>query len=197
LLKFYPVDQGKIFIDGVEISHYPTGHLRRAIGIVPQEVVLFGGTIGENIAYGNPQASPEEIREAACKAYAWEFIQTFPDGLNTLVGERGTKLSGGQRQRIAIARAILKNPTILILDEATNSLDAGAEKLIQEACLAMPEKTMIVIAHRLASIRKVDKIYVLAEGKIIEAGTHEELIQNKNGVYCKWLDLQTSSLESV
>ncbi|MGB4960756.1 MAG: ABC transporter transmembrane domain-containing protein [Saprospiraceae bacterium] len=184
LMKFYDPDHGQILVDGKEISSYDLTQYRKTIGIVPQEVILFGGTIKENIAYGNPNATEEEIITAAKQSNSWEFISSFPEGLSTIVGDRGIKLSGGQRQRIAIARAILKNPTILILDEATSSLDAESEKLVQEALeKLMVGRTTIIIAHRLATIREVDCIYVLDNGMIAESGTHDQLIENDHGIY--------------
>ncbi|EIJ41126.1 ABC-type multidrug transport system, ATPase and permease component [Beggiatoa alba B18LD] len=191
LLRFYPVDTGEILLDGQAIDSYDLNHYRHNIGIVPQEVILFGGTIRENILYGKPTASEQEIQEAARQANALEFIQNFPEGFDTLVGERGVKLSGGQRQRIAIARAILKDPTILILDEATSSLDAESERLVQQALEKLMEgRTTIVIAHRLATIRKVDRIYVIDEGKIAESGAHDELANLSTGIYNNLLKLQ-------
>ncbi len=190
LLRFYTWDQGVITVDGREIDNYDLTEYRKHIGIVPQEVILFGGTIQENIAYGRPGASLPEIREAARLANALNFIESFPDGFQTLVGERGVKLSGGQRQRIAIARAILKNPEILILDEATSSLDAESESLVQEALSRLMEnRTTIIIAHRLATIRKVDTIYVIKDGKIVESGSHEKLYGLK-GSYSHLVKLQ-------
>ncbi len=178
LLRFYETDQGRILVDGEDIRQHDLTAYRQHIGIVPQEVLLFGGTIGENIAYGRHGASDDEIREAARLANALDFIESFPEGMETLVGERGVKLSGGQRQRIAIARAILKNPKILILDEATSSLDAESEHLVQQALdTLMENRTTIIIAHRLATIRKVDTIYVLRDGQIVESGSHDELYQ--------------------
>ena len=178
LLRFYEVGQGRILVDGQDIQQYDISAYRKHIGIVPQEVLLFGGSIRENIAYGRQGASLDEIREAARLANALEFIESFPEGMETLVGERGVKLSGGQRQRIAIARAILKNPEILILDEATSSLDAESESLVQQALdTLMENRTTIIIAHRLATIRKVDTIYVLGGGQIVESGSHEELYE--------------------
>ncbi|AKQ44678.1 multidrug ABC transporter ATPase [Rufibacter radiotolerans] len=191
LMRFYPVDQGGIFIDGQNISQMHLHELRSNLGIVPQEVLLFGGTIKENIAYGKPNATEEEVMVAAQKANALQFIQSFPEGLETVVGERGIKLSGGQRQRIAIARAILKDPAILILDEATSSLDSESEMLVQGAMdELMKDRTTIIIAHRLATIRKVDKILVIDRGQIAEAGTHEELAYNPEGIYANLLRLQ-------
>jgi ABC-type multidrug transport system fused ATPase/permease subunit len=158
---------------------------------VPQEVILFGGTIKENIAYGKPNASEEEIISAAKKANAFDFVSGFPEGFETLVGERGVKLSGGQRQRIAIARALLKDPKILVLDEATSSLDAESESLVQQALdELMKNRTTIIIAHRLSTIRKVDKIFVLSEGEIVEEGVHDELASKKGGIYSKLVKLQ-------
>jgi ABC-type multidrug transport system fused ATPase/permease subunit len=191
LLRYYTTDRGQISVDGKDIRQYDILQLRQNIGIVPQEVILFGGTIKENIAYGKPDATDEDILQAARKANALDFIQSFPEGMQTLVGERGVKLSGGQRQRIAIARAILKDPAILILDEATSSLDAESEKLVQDALdTLMKGRTTIIIAHRLATIRKVDHIYVISEGRIIESGTHEELVQVEEGLYHNLVKLQ-------
>jgi ABC-type multidrug transport system fused ATPase/permease subunit len=166
-------------------------HLRANIGIVPQEIILFGGSIRENISYGRPGASEEEIIEAARKANALEFIQSFPEGMETKVGERGIKLSGGQRQRIAIARAILKDPAILLLDEATSSLDAESENLVQEALNNLMEgRTTLMIAHRLGTIKSADRIYVVEKGLIPEFGTHEELSAKPEGLYRNLVRLQ-------
>ena len=165
--------------------------LRQKIGMVPQEVILFGGTIRENILYGKPKATEAELIEAAEKSNSLDFINSFPDGFETIVGERGVKLSGGQRQRIAIARAILKNPRILILDEATSSLDAESEKVVQDALHVLMEgRTSVIIAHRLATIRDVDRIYVIDNGNIVERGTHQELTQIEGGTYNSLAKLQ-------
>lgn len=191
LLRYYELGQGNIQVDGRPISEYEISEYRSHTAIVPQEVILFGGTIRENILYGKPDATEEEVIDAARQANAWDFIRAFPDGLDTLVGERGVKLSGGQRQRIAIARAILKNPSILLLDEATSSLDAESEKLVQDALSKLLEgRTSIIIAHRLATIRDVDQILVLDEGRIVEKGTHEELSAMENGLYNSLARLQ-------
>ncbi|MBP6445798.1 MAG: ABC transporter ATP-binding protein [Saprospiraceae bacterium] len=191
LLKFYNTDSGVIKIDGQNIEEYNLSALRNKIGIVPQEVILFGGTIRENISYGKPGASEDEIIQAAKQSNSWEFISTFPQGFDTIVGDRGIKLSGGQRQRIAIARAILKDPSILILDEATSSLDAESEKLVQDALNnLMQNRTSIIIAHRLSTIRDVDCIYVLDQGQIVEKGTHNELIEIHQGIYSSLAALQ-------
>ena len=191
LLKFYKVDEGDIRVNGNSIYDIDTTAFRQNIAIVPQEVILFGGTIGENILYGKPDATEEEVIEAARKANAWDFIHSFPEGLETIVGERGVKLSGGQRQRIAIARAILKDPAILILDEATSSLDAESEKVVQDALNKLMEgRTSIIIAHRLATIRDVDCIYVIDKGRIIEQGTHDELSLIEDGMYNSLAKLQ-------
>lgn len=190
ILRYYDPSGGHIHIDGQDIRTLPHLHLRAQIGIVPQEVLLFGGSIRENIAYGRPGASDVDIRRAAEQANAWEFIARFPEGLDTLVGDRGVQLSGGQRQRIAIARAILKDPAILILDEATSSLDAESEHLVQEALnLLMEGRTTLIIAHRLSTIRQVDCIYVLEQGQIRESGTHAEL-SVQDGPYRNLLRLQ-------
>jgi ATP-binding cassette subfamily B protein len=197
LMRFYNHQSGEILIDGKPVSDYGISELRKNIAIVPQEVMLFGGTIYENIAYGRPSATQAEIFDAAKKAYATEFIDTFPEKFQTIVGERGVKLSGGQRQRIAIARAILKDPKILILDEATSSLDAESEKLVQVALdELMKNRTTIVIAHRLATIRKVDSIYVIREGQIAESGSHQELSLLDNGLYASLIKLQFETAES-
>jgi ABC-type multidrug transport system fused ATPase/permease subunit len=165
------------------------------MAFVPQDVMLFGGTIRENIAYGNPDASEEEIIAAARKANAHDFIVSFPEGYQTIVGERGIKLSGGQRQRIAIARAILKDPVILILDEATSSLDSASESLVQEALEnLMKNRTSFVIAHRLSTVRNADKIYVLDKGQIVESGTHQELMDIEEGLYKSLSKLQFASV---
>jgi ABC-type multidrug transport system fused ATPase/permease subunit len=184
VMRFYDVNSGSILIDDKNVSEYSLTRLRENMAIVPQDVILFGGTIRENIAYGKPNASQDEIEEAAKKANAHSFIESFPEKYNTLVGERGVKLSGGQRQRIAIARAVLKNPSILILDEATSSLDSESERLVQEALDTLMEgRTSLIIAHRLSTIRNADKIVVLDKGKVAELGTHQELLNIEHGVY--------------
>jgi ABC-type multidrug transport system fused ATPase/permease subunit len=194
LMRFYSASSGSIEVDNEEVSQFSLTDFRRNIGIVPQEVMLFGGTIRENIAYGKAYATESEIIQAAQKANAMEFIESFPEKLDTLVGDRGVKLSGGQKQRVAIARAILKDPSILILDEATSSLDAKSESLVQEALEKLMEnRTTIVIAHRLSTIRKVDRILVIKDGQIAEAGTHQELTQRDNGIYRNLLELQMDS----
>ncbi len=184
LLKFYEPSGGRILFDGRDSRDFPVTALRSQMAIVMQDVFLFGGTIRENISYGKPGASDEEISEAAIQANAWDFIGSFPEKLDTVVGERGMQLSGGQRQRIAIARAVLKDPKILILDEATSSLDSESERLVQEALeKLMQGRTSLVIAHRLATVRKADRIIVLNEATIVEQGTHDELLSNGNGLY--------------
>jgi len=191
LMRFYQTTSGTIQVDDRIIDTYPLTAYRKNLGIVPQEVLLFGGTIKENIAYGKPGASDEAVREAARKANALEFIESFPEKFNTRVGERGIKLSGGQRQRIAIARAILKDPAILILDEATSSLDAHSEILVQQALeQLMAGRTTIIIAHRLSTIKKVDRIFVINHGELAEMGSHSELSRLDNGLYSNLLKLQ-------
>jgi ABC-type multidrug transport system fused ATPase/permease subunit len=194
LLRFYDIEGGEILIDGKNIYDFDLENLRGNMSIVPQDVILFGGTIKENIAYGKPDATDEEIFVAAKQANALNFIEGFPEKMETIVGERGIKLSGGQRQRIAIARALLKNPSILILDEATSSLDSESEKLVQEALeILMEGRTSIIIAHRLSTIRNADTILVLDSGKITEQGTHKELIGLENGMYKNLSNLQFSN----
>jgi ABC-type multidrug transport system fused ATPase/permease subunit len=194
LLRFYDIESGTILVDNKNIYDYDLGDLRGNMSIVPQDVILFGGTIRENIAYGKPNASETEILLAAKQANALDFIEKFPEKFETIVGERGIKLSGGQRQRIAIARALLKNPSILILDEATSSLDSESEKLVQEALeILMKGRTSIIIAHRLSTIRNADQILVLDNGEITEQGTHKELINLENGIYKNLSNLQFSN----
>lgn len=184
LMRFYDVSAGEILIDDKPIESYLLTDLRKHIAYVPQDVMLFGGTIYENILYGNPNASKDEVMEAAKKANALDFILSFPDQFETKVGERGIQLSGGQKQRIAIARAVIKNPSILILDEATSALDSESEKLVQAALdNLMQDRTSIVIAHRLSTIRNADLIVVLDKGSIVELGKHDELVQKENGYY--------------
>ena len=190
LLHFYEPDKGILFFDERPAGSFPLSQLRMQMALVPQDVILFGGSIKENIAYGKPGASEDEIIAAAKKANAHEFITRFPEQYESIVGERGIKLSGGQRQRIAIARAILKDPAILILDEATSSLDSESEQLVQEALEnLMKGRTSFVIAHRLSTIRNADKIVVIDKGMVTEAGTHGELM-NQNGLYRKLNEMQ-------
>lgn len=191
LLRFYDPENGSIRIGGRDIRDYPLELLRSQIAMVPQDVVLFGGSIAENIAYGKPGASLAEVREAARQANADVFIEPFPDGYDTTVGDRGVKLSGGQRQRIAIARAFLRNPSILILDEATSSLDSESELLIQRGLESlMRNRTTIIVAHRLATVRKADRIAVVEKGRIVEFGTHDSLLDREGGIYRRLSELQ-------
>lgn len=184
ILRFYEPDAGEILVDGRPVTGIPISQLRAQMALVPQDVLLFGGTIRENIAYGRPDADMDAIVQAARLAHADEFIDSFPEAYDTLVGERGVKLSGGQRQRIAIARAILRDPAILILDEATSSLDSASESLVQHALEnLMRNRTSFVIAHRLSTIRNADRIIVLDKGVVRESGTHDELLQHPDGLY--------------
>ncbi len=184
LLRLYDPTSGTLRIDGLDAREYPVLNLRSRMAFVPQEILLFGGSIAENIAYGKPGASQEEIEQAARRANAHAFIVGFPEGYATLVGDRGIRLSGGQRQRIAIARAILRDPAILILDEATSSLDSESERLIQDALESLMQgRTSFIIAHRLATVRNADRILVLDGGHIVESGTHAELNAIEGGTY--------------
>jgi ATP-binding cassette subfamily B protein len=194
LLRLYDPTSGAVLIDGQDARNYPLRELRSHMSIVPQEVLLFGGTISENIAYGKPGATLAQIVEAAKKANAHDFIDGFPEKYETVVGERGIKLSGGQRQRVAIARAILKDPAILILDEATSSLDSESEQLIQEALeRLMQNRTSFIIAHRLATVRDADRIIVVSAGQVVETGTDQELRAIPNGLYQRLATLQFES----
>lgn len=191
VMRFYDANKGTIYIDGRPIEQYDLSFIRSQIAYVPQDVMLFGGTIYENILYGKPDASMDEVIEAASKANALKFIESFPEKFDTVVGERGIQLSGGQKQRIAIARAVIKNPAILVLDEATSALDSESELLVQDALDdLMKDRTSIVIAHRLSTIRNADKIIVLDKGRIVESGKHEELLRIENGVYKSLTGLQ-------
>ncbi len=184
LLRFADVDKGSIKVDGTSISKVTQESLRKSIAYVPQEPMLFHRSLRENIAYGKPDATDDEIRQAAIQANAIDFIDKLPEGFDTIVGERGVKLSGGQRQRIAIARAILKDAPILVLDEATSALDSESEQLIQSALeRLMKGRTSIVIAHRLSTIAKLDRIIVLEDGRITEDGAHTDLLKKKGGTY--------------
>ncbi len=190
-LRFYEPNHGEYSIDGKKSTDYELTELRDQMAIVPQDVLLFGGSIRENILYGKPNATDDEIIAAAKQANAYEFIMSFPDKFETRVGDRGIQLSGGQRQRVAIARAVLKNPSILILDEATSSLDSESERLVQEALdKLMVGRTSIVIAHRLSTIKNADKIIVLQKGEVLETGTHQQLITNEQGLYYKLCKMQ-------
>jgi len=197
LPRFYDPTSGHIEIDGVNIQKVTLKSLREQIGLVAQETFLFHDTVRNNIAFGKPDASEEEIIQAAKTAFAHDFIMKLPQGYDTVIGERGTKLSGGEKQRIAIARAILKNPPILILDEATASLDSESEYLVEKALeKLMEERTVLVIAHRLSTVRNADRIIYLKDGKILEEGSHEELLK-KNGEYAKLYRLQMGEKEEV
>jgi ATP-binding cassette subfamily B protein len=190
LLRFYDPSSGSIVIDGVHSRTMSLASLRNRIGIVPQDAVIFSSSAMENIRYGSPQASNDQVIAAAQAAFAHEFITQLPEGYDTFLGERGLRLSGGQRQRIAIARAILKNPPLLLLDEATSALDAESERMVQAALeSAMRDRTTLVIAHRLSTVQKADQIVVLDHGKLVEQGTHAELVA-QGGVYAGLARLQ-------
>jgi ATP-binding cassette subfamily B protein len=190
LMRFHDPQFGRIVLDGVPIDQMDLHDLRQRMAIVPQEPVIFSGSVIENIRYGRPDASLAEVQAAAEAAYAQEFIRDLPEGFDTYLGDRGVRLSGGQRQRIAIARAILKNPPLLLLDEATSALDAQSEKMVQAALdKAMVGRTTLVIAHRLATVQRADVIWVLERGRLMEQGTHAEL-QAKGGLYASLAALQ-------
>jgi ATP-binding cassette subfamily B protein len=191
ICRFYTADEGSVEIDGVDIKKIKLDDLRSQIGMVLQDQFLFNGTIAENIAYAKPDATPEEIMQAAKIANAHDFIVKFPEGYDTNVGERGQRLSGGERQRVSIARAIMHNPKILILDEATSSVDTETEKAVQEALARLIKgRTTFAIAHRLSTLRNSDRLVVLEDGKIVEMGTHDELMEKK-GTYQKLVEMQT------
>jgi ATP-binding cassette subfamily B protein len=190
LLRFFEPQSGEVRVDGIDVRKVSLPELRARMALVPQDVALFAGTIAENIRYGSPAASMEEVRQAAVAAQADDFIKALPGGYDTLVGERGVTLSGGQRQRIAIARAILKDAPILLLDEATSALDAESEALVQHALEGlMVGRTTLVIAHRLATVQRAKRILVMDKGQIVEQGTHAELIA-KGGLYARLADMQ-------
>ncbi len=196
LLRFYKPTSGRILIDGVSLDLFPVWELRRQIGVVPQDTFLFSGSVRDNIALANPAATDEQVIEAACAANAHDFIMQSPKGYLSQVGERGVQLSGGQRQRIAIARALLRNPRIIIFDEATSQMDAESERLIQEALEEVAQgRTAFIIAHRLSTVRRADKIVVIEDGRIVEVGNHDELL-GREGVYRKLYALQMSGLDS-
>jgi ABC-type multidrug transport system fused ATPase/permease subunit len=191
--RFYDVAGGQVLVDGIDVRQVTLASLRSQIGIVPQETVLFAMSVAENIAYGRLNAEREEIISSAKSANAHQFISGLHQGYETYIGERGAQLSGGERQRLAIARAILSDPRILILDEATSNLDAESEKLIQEAIgRLISDRTTFIIAHRLSTVRRVDRILVLSEGRIVEEGNHESLL-SRGGVYEKLCQAQFQS----
>ena len=186
---FYEVSEGRVLVDGVDVREIKLSNLRSNIGVVSQDVYLFAGTVGENIRYGKPDATDEEVIQAAKNANAHDFIMRLPDGYDTNIGQRGVKLSGGQKQRLSIARVFLKNPAILIFDEATSALDNESERIVQESLEKLAKnRTTFVIAHRLSTIRNARRILVLTENGIEEQGTHNELLL-KNGIYKKLYDL--------
>ena len=190
LPRFYDVDAGSIVIDGQDVRAVTQESLRRAIGLVQQDVYLFDGTIRENIAYGRPDATDAEVEEAARRANIHDFICSLPEGYDTVVGERGGRLSGGQKQRVAIARVFLKNPAILILDEATSALDNESEEAVQQALEDLArDRTTIIIAHRLSTIKNADEIATVERGRVVERGTHEELLA-RGGTYARYYRMQ-------
>ncbi|MFT7139377.1 MAG: ATP-binding cassette subfamily B protein [Sulfitobacter sp.] len=190
LLRFYNPDAGMILLDGVDITETDPQAIRSRVGIVPQDTTIFGASAADNIRFGRPDATDEEVNAAAKAASAHEFIERLPEGYDTYLGEKGTRLSGGQKQRIAIARAILKDPPVLLLDEATSALDAESERLVQEALDKLQEgRTTIVIAHRLSTVQKADRIVVLDEGKILDVGRHQELMV-RDPMYKRMVELQ-------
>jgi ATP-binding cassette subfamily B protein len=197
LLRLYDTTAGRIALDGVDVRTVPLAELRRAIGYVGQDVFLFQGTVRENLAYGRPEAGKPELERAARLAEAHDFIAELPDGYDTVVGERGQKLSGGQRQRLSIARAILKDPAVLVLDEATSAVDNETEAAIQRSLeLVGQDRTVIVIAHRLSTVRHADRIHVLEEGRIVESGSHDELV-GARGLYAALWRIQTGEVHAL
>jgi ATP-binding cassette subfamily B protein len=191
VIGFLRPAKGAIKVDGADYKELDLRTVRKFLSVVPQESVLFDGTIAENISYGLSDVTSQEIESALRDANAWDFVQAFDDCVETIVGERGARLSGGQRQRLAIARALIRNPRILILDEATSALDSESEKLIQDALSRlMKDRTTFVVAHRLSTVQEADQILVLDEGKIVESGTHSELV-NHNGLYRRLYDAQS------
>jgi subfamily B ATP-binding cassette protein MsbA len=184
--RFWDVTSGRITLDGIDIRSLSLEALRTSIGIVPQEPVLFSGTIRENIAYARPDASDADVMRAAQAAHAWEFIERLPEQWTTRVGERGVKLSGGQRQRIAIARVFLKDPAVVILDEATSSLDTESERYVEQALEQLLQgRTTLLIAHRLSTVRRADRVVVLDQGRIVETGSHDELLGREDGLFAR------------
>ena len=190
--RFYDATDGAVLIDGIPVTELKQQKLRAQVGVVLQEPLLFQGTIADNIAYGRPQAEPEEVIAAARAANAHQFIMNFPDGYNTEVGERGGRLSGGERQRISIARALIGDPRILILDEATSSVDTETEYEIQEALERLiADRTTFAIAHRLSTLKNADRLLVLERGRVAEVGTHAELLEREEGVYRRLVEMQS------
>ena len=192
LSRFYDPDAGVITLDGVDYLELDPDWLREQVGVVAQEPILFATTVAENIRYGRPEATDEEVEQAARAAHAHEFVAAFPEGYSTLVGERGVRLSGGQKQRVAIARALLKDPSVLVLDEATSALDAESEHLVQDALARlMTGRTTMVIAHRLSTVKEADRVLVLDEGKVVQEGPHAELVE-ADGLYRQLVERQLS-----
>jgi subfamily B ATP-binding cassette protein MsbA len=195
IFRFYKVEQGAILIDGVDIRNFRLKSLRSQLALVAQETFLFNDTIWNNISFGRPGASREDILKAAHAAHVDTFAQTLDDGYETRIGEQGVRLSGGQRQRISIARALLRNAPILVLDEATSSLDSESEKLVQDALRnLMQSRTTFVIAHRLSTVKNADRIIVMDQGEIVESGTHESLLAS-NGLYQKYYEMQFAKIQ--
>jgi ATP-binding cassette subfamily B protein len=198
LMRFYEPSSGNIYFDGKNSKDYSLQGIRESIGLVSQEPVLVSESLFENIRYGKPGASEEEVTEAAKKAFAHDFITRFPEGYNTLVGERGVQLSGGQKQRVAIARALLKNPRILILDEATSALDSESEHLVQKALdNQIGKRATLIIAHRLSTVKRADKILVMDEGKIVQVGSHQDLVKQVDGLYHKLVERQFENSKEI